>query len=187
MARPRTVAWSPLPPKMSCVKPATCTGSSRGCAFCLDVVRSLYKVLNAAARIVVCAVGRQTTPSFGLIASSSVAADLDRVEAGAGRERQASARVEGGVAVETELPVRSSVIASTTGPTPGSEQRARDGLVLLRGDEAALHDRVRRRERCLGRRGCRLLVRLQARTRRRSQRWPARPGRSPSRAACDSA
>ena len=54
------------------MKPLTCTGSRRGCAFCVEVVRLLYRVSNAAARTVVYGVGRQVSPSFGLTASSFV-------------------------------------------------------------------------------------------------------------------
>ena len=71
IASTATVVRSPLPPRTNCVKPATCVGSRCGCAFWLDVVRSLCNVSKAAARTVVRAVGRQTRPSLGLTASSS--------------------------------------------------------------------------------------------------------------------
>ena len=54
------------------MKPATCTGSRRGCAFCVEVVRLPNKVSNADARIVVFEVACQVSPSFGFSAFSSV-------------------------------------------------------------------------------------------------------------------
>ncbi len=156
-ASPLTVELSALPPNNSCVKPATCTGSRRGCGFCVDVVSEPNNVSKAAARNVVRDVGRQITPSFGLQpASSSTKASSISSNARAHRQRQRRRRVEVRVAVDTDLRDSLPVGLRSIEGDPGNAIRVTESSSCCANHDAALDLGCPRPNECVARRGCSL-------------------------------